>query len=90
VDDAKQLRMPFMSLKWLKSLFHVPKPEQPRIGQPETPKRPIYRINTAMLKDFPRNCPVIEETADGIPVGTCWFYLPDPDGKTCPRHGKVR
>ena len=33
------------------------------------------------------NCPINEQTADGHPVGRCWFYL--PDGKTCPRHGNV-
>lgn len=33
------------------------------------------------------NCPIIEVTGDGRPVGRCWFYL--PDGKTCPRHGDV-
>lgn len=36
---------------------------------------------------FPRNCPVIERTADGQWVGRCWHYL--DDGKTCPRHGDV-
>lgn len=35
----------------------------------------------------PNNCPVQERTADGRPVGRCWFHL--PDGKTCPRHGDV-
>jgi len=33
------------------------------------------------------NCPIIEQTADGVRCGRCWFYL--PDGKTCPRHGDV-
>ena len=33
------------------------------------------------------NCPILEQTADGVNVGRCWFYL--PDGKTCPRHGDV-
>lgn len=33
------------------------------------------------------NCPIREFTADGVPVGRCWFHL--PDGKTCPRHGNV-
>jgi len=33
------------------------------------------------------NCPIIEETADGISVGRCSFYL--SDGKTCDRHGDV-
>lgn len=34
-----------------------------------------------------RNCPINEQTADGVSVGRCWFNL--PDGKTCPRHGDV-
>lgn len=33
------------------------------------------------------NCPIDEQTADGVVVGRCWFHL--PDGKTCPRHGDV-
>ena len=33
------------------------------------------------------NCPIREQTADGVVVGRCWFHL--PDGKTCPRHGDV-
>lgn len=33
------------------------------------------------------NCPLIEQTANGTPVGRCCFHL--PDGKTCPRHGDV-
>lgn len=33
------------------------------------------------------NCPINEQTADGVPVGRCWYHL--PDGKTCPRHGDV-
>ena len=36
---------------------------------------------------FPNNCPVVEETADGISVGLCWFYIGEE--KTCPRHGKI-
>jgi len=36
---------------------------------------------------FPENCPIREQTADGVPVGRCWFHL--KDGKTCPRHGDV-
>lgn len=33
------------------------------------------------------NCPIIEQTYDGVPCGRCWFHL--PDGRTCPRHGDV-
>lgn len=45
-------------------------------------------INQPYAETFPNNCPVSERTADGRPVGTCTFYL--PDGKTCPRHGVVK
>lgn len=33
------------------------------------------------------NCPINEQTGDGVSCGRCWHYL--PDGKTCPRHGDV-
>lgn len=33
------------------------------------------------------NCPIIERTGDGTPVGRCWFHCPDG---ICPRHGDVR
>lgn len=33
------------------------------------------------------NCPINEQTGDGLVVGRCWHHL--PDGKTCPRHGDV-
>ena len=33
------------------------------------------------------NCPILEQTADGVRCGRCWYYL--PDGKICPRHGDV-
>ena len=46
------------------------------------------RINKNYAKTFPKNCPIIEQTADGVEVGVCTFYL--PDGKTCPRHGVVK
>jgi hypothetical protein len=36
---------------------------------------------------FVNNCPIREHTADGVPVGRCWFWL--TDGHTCPRHGDV-
>ena len=41
----------------------------------------------AVAKPFEKNCPVMEKTADGVPVGRCWFYM--KDGKTCPRHGDI-
>lgn len=34
--------------------------------------------------NFP--CAIAEETADGVPVGRCWFYSP---GDVCPRHGDI-
>lgn len=36
--------------------------------------------------DFPNNCNKIEYTADGFPIGRCWFHL--VKGK-CPRHGQI-
>ena len=36
---------------------------------------------------FDSNCPINEQTADGLTAGRCWFYM--PDGTTCPRHGDV-
>ena len=33
------------------------------------------------------NCPINEQTADGVTVGRCYFHL--EDGHTCPRHGDV-
>ena len=33
------------------------------------------------------NCPIQEQTADGVNVGRCYYSL--PDGKTCPRHADV-
>lgn len=34
----------------------------------------------------PNNCPVLERTGDGVPVGRCYFYCPE---NICPRHGDV-
>ena len=45
------------------------------------------RISKSYQKLMPSNCPLIEQTGDGVEVGTCCFYM--PDGKTCPRHGDV-
>lgn len=33
------------------------------------------------------HCPILEQTADGVCVGRCWFNL---DGHICPRHGDVQ
>ena len=35
----------------------------------------------------PNACAVNEETAEGISVGRCWFYVGVED--VCPRHGNV-
>lgn len=45
------------------------------------------RVNNAYAKLHPRNCPLIEKTADGVVVGTCTFFM--RDGRTCPRHGDI-
>ena len=34
------------------------------------------------------NCPIVEQTADGVPCGRCCYFL--PDGFTCPRHSEVK
>lgn len=33
------------------------------------------------------NCPIIDQTNDGLSIGQCWYYL-QPDG-VCPLHGDV-
>lgn len=48
----------------------------------------VLRVNESYANFMPRNCPVVEKTADGMVVGTCEFYL--KDGMTCPRHGQVK
>ena len=47
-----------------------------------------HEISEVYAKMNPRNCPVIEYTADKDNVGVCCFYL--QDGKTCPRHGIIK
>lgn len=47
-----------------------------------------HKILNSYDKLMPRNCPVMEYTADGTYVGVCTFFL--KDGKTCPRHGVVK
>lgn len=37
---------------------------------------------------FESNCPIREQTADGICVGRCWYFM--SDGHTCPLHGDVQ
>lgn len=46
-----------------------------------------HRYEDRLPGDEFTNCPVLERTGDGHPVGRCWFHL--PDGKTCPRHGDI-
>lgn len=63
------------------------------LGSPPTYKdAPRYIEGIEIYEGFarlhPDNCAVKERTGDGVPVGACQFYL--PDGKTCPRHGKVK
>ena len=36
------------------------------------------------------NCPIIEQTADGVPCGRCYCFLNvGPNGWICPRHSDV-
>jgi len=51
--------------------------------------RNVDRLSTLQWVSITQsmNCPINEQTGDGIPVGRCWFHL--PDGVTCPRHGDV-
>lgn len=35
---------------------------------------------------FENNCPINEQTADGVQVGRCYYYL---NQNVCPRHGDV-
>jgi len=44
------------------------------------------RINEGHYEAHPMNCPVIEQTADGVAVGVCCYHL---DSGVCPRHGKI-
>ena len=46
----------------------------------------LERVRRMKQKPVENNCPVMVETADGIPA-RCMFYM--VDGKTCPRHGDV-
>jgi hypothetical protein len=43
------------------------------------------RINERAAVMYPRNCPVVEKTADGRVAGTCAFNTPRG---ICPRHGE--
>ena len=42
---------------------------------------------SVMWRGTEMNCPIIEQTADGVRCGRCDFHL--LDGRTCPRHGDV-
>jgi len=61
------------------------KPLQVAAKKLEPPKP--RRINWSHFKLHPRNCPVIEETADGVACGTCTFFMKEEH--VCPRHGKI-
>lgn len=50
--------------------------------------KPDLEISESYAKLNPRNCAVVERTADGYRVGPCCFHLKDET--TCPRHGVVR
>ena len=39
-----------------------------------------------MINIFQNNCPINEQTGDGVCVGRCWFHC---EGGVCPRHGDV-
>ncbi len=39
------------------------------------------------MSNYPANCPILEQTADGVCAGRCWHLLTDGE---CPRHGDVR
>jgi len=41
----------------------------------------------ALCDGYPRCCPILEHTADGVNVGRCCTAL---DGFVCNRHGDVR
>lgn len=45
-------------------------------------------FSASFARLMPKNCAVIERTADGVSCGPCCFYL--ENGTTCPRHGKVK
>ena len=50
----------------------------------KNPLTDFEKRNKTTKELFPNNCPVMERTVDGDPVGRCWFYLYDG---ICPRHG---
>jgi hypothetical protein len=47
----------------------------------------LLRINEYYHEIWPNNCPVIEQTGDGIECGTCTYRAPNG---ICPRHGDWR
>ena len=71
--------------RWL----NVSTPTLPAVVRPiePMPKPPPYPVKDGKVDYFANNCAVQERTADGIPVGRCWFYLEDG---VCPRHGRQR
>ncbi len=39
------------------------------------------------MKGKEMNCPIMEQTADGVTCGRCWYHL--AGGDVCERHGFV-
>ena len=71
--------------RYCKKTFKRKEPKPPAPPAPPAPGE--LRVNLPYWTMMPRNCPLIEQTADGTEVGVCCFFL--SDGKTCPRHGDV-
>lgn len=44
-------------------------------------------MSEQVFANMPDNCPINEQTADGVSVGRCWHKL---ENYVCPRHGEVR
>lgn len=81
-------------MNWIKKMLHKSKPTTKIEENGEFSGKtqfagylPHLEICEGYAKTNPRNCAVLERTADGVSVGACCYYL--RDGTTCPRHGKV-
>lgn len=72
-----------INLNWLKQLFSLKGEESIPVKRAD----PKLRINKNYQEICPNNCPIIEQTADGVEIGTCCFYIGEE--KICPRHGKI-
>lgn len=51
-------------------------------------KSPDPEVRRRLGVIFSRNCPETVRSGDGLPLGSCMYYLGD-DGNTCPVHGDV-